>query len=85
MLGEALALVASLCWAAGANLYRSNMRSISPATLNLVRGLSATLVLFAFVELLGKSGCFLLLDMNSMTYLMIASLVGWAHLRVKQP
>jgi uncharacterized membrane protein len=47
-------------------------------TLNLVRSLSAALVLFAFAELLGRSSCFLLLDLNSMTYLIIASLVGWA-------
>jgi drug/metabolite transporter (DMT)-like permease len=64
MLGEVLALAASLYWAVGANLYRSSM--------------SAALALLIFVELLGKSGCFLLLDLNSTTYLIVASLVGWA-------
>jgi len=78
VLGAILALVASLCWATGANLYRSSMRSTSPTTLNLVRSMSAALVLFIFVELLGKSGCFLLLDVNLIMYLIVASLVGWA-------
>jgi len=78
MLGEALALVASLCWATGANLYRSGMRSIPPTTLNLIRSISAALVLFTFVEVLGKSRYFLLLNLNSTAYLMVASLVGWA-------
>jgi len=78
MLGEALALAASLCWAIGANLYRSSARSISPTTLNLVRSMSAALVLFTSVEVLGKSRYFLLLNLNSTTYLTIASLIGWA-------
>ncbi len=78
MLGATSALAASLCWAAGADLYRSSMRSTSPTTLNLVRSTSATLVLFIFVELLRKLGYLLLLDINLTMYLIVASLVGWA-------
>ncbi len=78
MLGETFVLMASLCWAVGANLYRSSIRSISPATLNLIRSTSAALVLLIFVELLGKSRYFLILDLKSTMYLIVASLIGWA-------
>jgi uncharacterized membrane protein len=40
--------------------------------------MSATLVFFIFVQLLGKLKYLLLLDLNSTAYLMVASLVGWA-------
>ncbi|MEM0456420.1 MAG: DMT family transporter [Nitrososphaerota archaeon] len=78
MLGEMLTLSAALCWAAGANLYKVGLRSMSPIKLNLVRSCAAAILLLVFVLVLDKSKYFLLLYTPSAVYLIAASLIGWA-------
>ncbi|MEM2910273.1 MAG: DMT family transporter [Nitrososphaerota archaeon] len=78
MLGEMLTLLAAFCWAAGANLYKVGLRSMSPIKLNLVRSCAAAVFLLVFVLALDKGEYFLLLLTPSAIYLIAASLVGWA-------
>ncbi|MEM1666586.1 MAG: DMT family transporter [Nitrososphaerota archaeon] len=78
MLGEMLTLSAALCWAAGANLYKVGLRSMSPIKLNLARSCAAAILLLVFVLVLDKSKYFLLLYTPSAVYLIAASLIGWA-------
>ncbi|MEM2080018.1 MAG: DMT family transporter, partial [Nitrososphaerota archaeon] len=73
-----LTLSAALCWAAGANLYKVGLRSMSPIKLNLVRSCAAAILLLVFVLVLDKSKYFLLLYTPSAVYLIAASLIGWA-------
>lgn len=78
MLGETLTLASAFCWAAGANLYKVGLRSMSPVKLNLVRSSAAAALLFVFVLALNKYEYFLLLYTPSAAYLLAASLIGWA-------
>lgn len=78
MLGEALTISAALCWAAGANLYKVGLRSMSPIKLNFIRSCAAASFLLIFVLALNKDEYFLLLCTPAAVYLIAASLIGWA-------
>lgn len=77
MLGEALALLAALCWAAGAGLYKSSMRSADPMGLNFVRSIPATLFLFIAALFLGRLGSFSSLDLLTAGQIAGASIISW--------
>jgi len=78
MLGEALAIGASLCWAIGANFYKDSLRKADPLSLNLIRSSAAALFLFAAMVILGKISYFSILDKTSIVYLVGGALAGWA-------
>lgn len=75
MLGELLTITAALCWALGASLYKKGMLNVGPVTLNLFRSLSATVYAFLALYLLGKWIFLSELDMVSLAYISISSLL----------
>ncbi|MEM2189358.1 MAG: DMT family transporter [Nitrososphaerota archaeon] len=77
MLGEALALLAAFCWAAGAGFYKSSMRSVNPIGLNFIRSIPATIFLFLMVLLLGSPNSLLMLDTVIAGQIIVASIISW--------
>jgi drug/metabolite transporter (DMT)-like permease len=77
MLGEALALLAAFCWAAGAGFYKRSMRSVDPVGLNLVRSIPATVFLFLMTLLSGSLDSFSKLDLAIAGQAIGASLISW--------
>lgn len=77
MLGEALALLAALCWAVGAGFYKRSMRSVNPIGLNLVRSVPATAFLFAMTLAFGRLDHFGRLDPMTAVYVIGASVISW--------
>jgi len=75
MLGEILTIVAALCWALGASLYKKSLLNIRPVTLNLFRSLPATVCAFLVLYLLGKWTLLSELTVVSLAYIGIASLL----------
>jgi len=75
MLGELLTVVAALCWALGASLYRKSLLTVRPVTLNLFRIFPVTICALLVVYLLGKWNLLSQLDMVSMAYIGVASLL----------
>lgn len=75
MLGEILTLVAALCWALGASLYKKSLLNVRPVTLNLFRSFPATIYAFLVLYLLGKWTLLTKLNMVSLVYIGIASLL----------
>jgi len=75
MLGELLTITAALCWALGASLYKKGMLNVGPVTLNLFRSLPATVYAFLALYLLGKWIFLSELDMVSLAYISISSLL----------
>lgn len=73
--GELLAISAALCWALGASLYRKGMLDVSPVRLNLFRSLPATIYAFLALYLLGKWSFLCELDIVSVAYISISSLL----------
>jgi len=75
MLGEILTIVAALCWALGASLYKKSLLNVRPVTLNLFRSFPATIYAFLVLYLLGKWTLLSELTVVSLTYIGIASLL----------
>jgi DME family drug/metabolite transporter len=75
MLEELLPIAAALCWALGASLYRKSLLNVRPVTLNLFRSFPATIYAFLILYLLGKWSLLSELNMVSLTYIGISSLL----------
>lgn len=75
MLGEILTIVAALCWALGASLYKKSLLNVRPVTLNLFRSFPATIYAFLVLYLLGKWTLLTELNIVSLAYIGIASLL----------
>jgi drug/metabolite transporter (DMT)-like permease len=75
MLGEILTIVAALCWAIGASLYKKSLLNVRPVTLNLFRSFPATIYAFLVLYLLGKWTLLSELTVVSLAYIGIASLL----------
>jgi len=75
MLGELLTVVAALCWALGASLYRKSLLTVRPVTLNLFRIFPVTICAFLVVYLLGRWNLLSELDIVSVAYIGVASLL----------
>ena len=75
MLGELLTIIAALCWALGASLYKKSLLNVRPVTLNLFRSFSATIYAFLVLYLLGKWSLLSELDMASLAYIGFSSLL----------
>jgi len=75
MLGEILTIVAALCWALGASLYKKSLLNVRPVTLNLFRSFPATIFAFLVLYLLGKWALLSELTVVSLAYIGIASLL----------
>jgi len=75
VLGEILTIVAALCWALGASLYKKSLLNVRPVTLNLFRSFPATIYAFLVLYLLGKWTLLSELNMVSIAYIGIASLL----------
>lgn len=75
MLEELLPIAAALCWALGASLYKKSLLNVRPVTLNLFRSLPATIYAFLVLYLLGKWSLLSQLNMVSVAYIGISSLL----------
>ena len=67
--------MAALSWAIGASLYKKSLLNISPLWLNLFRTLPAAVYAFLALSLLGKWSLLFKLDMLSLTYVAISTLL----------
>lgn len=75
MLGELLTITAALCWALSVSLYKKSLLNVRPVTLNLFRSFSATIYAFLVLYLLGKWSLLSELDLVSVTYIGISSIL----------
>lgn len=75
MLGELLTIIAAVCWAVGASLYRKSLLKIHPLTLNLFRSFPATIYTFLLLYILGKWSLLSKLNITSLVYIGIASIL----------
>jgi DME family drug/metabolite transporter len=75
MLGELLTVTAALCWALGASLYKKGMLNVGPVALNLFRSVPATIYAFFALYLLGKWIFLSELDIVSLVYISVSSLL----------
>ena len=75
MLGEFFTIIAALCWALGASLYKKSLLNVRPVTLNLFRSFSATIYAFLALYLLGKWSLLSKLDMVSLACIGFSSLL----------
>jgi DME family drug/metabolite transporter len=75
MLGELLIVIAALCWALGASLYKKGVLNVGPVKLNFFRSLPAAVYAFLALYLLGRWTFLYDLDVVSLAYISIASLL----------
>lgn len=75
MLGEILTIVAALCWALSASLYKKSLLNVRPVTLNFFRSLPATVFAFLILYLLGKWALLSKLTVVPLAHIGIASLL----------
>lgn len=75
MLGELLTVTAVLCWAIGVSLYKKGLLDAGPVTINLVQSLPATIYAFLALYFLGKWSFLYELDVVSVAYIGISSLL----------
>lgn len=75
MLSELLIIIAALCWALGASLYKKGALNLGPVKFNFFRSLSAAVYSFLALYLLGRWSFLSELDIVSLAYISIASLV----------
>jgi len=75
MLGELLTIIAALCWAVGASLYKKGVLNVRPVTLNLFRSIPVAIYGFLALYLLGKWSLLTELDVVSLLYIGVSSLL----------
>lgn len=75
MLGELLTIIAALCWAVGASLYKKGLVNVSLVTLNLFRSISVAIYGFLALYLLGKWSLLSELNLVTLAYIGVSSLL----------
>ncbi len=70
--------MAALSWAIGASLYKKSLLNVSPIWLNLFRSLPAAVYAFLALYLLGRWDLLFELDMPSVAYVAVSSLLVFA-------
>lgn len=78
LFGELLTIMAALSWAIGASLYKKSLLSVSPVYLNLFRSFPAAVYAFLALYLLGRWNLLFEMDMLSVAYVAISSLLVFA-------
>ena len=73
--GEIYAIMAALCWALGASLYKKAIRDMNPIKFNLIRSTSVLIYAFSIVFILGKWGSVFNLDLSTITIMGISSIL----------
>jgi len=73
--GEICAIMAALCWAFGASLYKKAIRDMNPIKFNLIRSTSVLIYAFSIVFILGKLGSVFSLDFSTITIMGISSIL----------
>jgi drug/metabolite transporter (DMT)-like permease len=73
--GEICAIMAALCWAFGASLYKKAIRDMNPIKFNLIRSTSVLIYAFSIVFILGKLGSVFNLDLSTITIMGISSIL----------
>ena len=75
MLGELVTIIAALCWAVGASLYKKGLLNVDPMTLNLFRSISVAIYGFLVLYFLGKWSLLDKLDLVTLLYIGVSSLL----------
>lgn len=75
MLGELVTILGALCWAIGASLYKKGLLNVDPMTLNLFRSISVTIYGFLALFLLGRWSLLAELDIVTLVYIGVSSLL----------
>jgi drug/metabolite transporter (DMT)-like permease len=73
--GEICAIMAALCWALGASLYKTAIQDMNSLQFNLIRSIPAAIYAFLIIFLLGKWSSLLNLDFNTIAIMGISSLL----------
>jgi drug/metabolite transporter (DMT)-like permease len=73
--GEIYAIMAALCWALGASLYKKAIRDMNSLQFNLIRSIPVAIYAFLIIFLLGKWSSLLNLDFNTIAIMGISSLL----------
>ena len=73
--GEICAIMAALCWAFGASLYKKAICDMNPIKFNLIRSTSVLIYAFSIVFILGKLGSVFNLDLSTITIMGISSIL----------
>jgi len=73
--GEICAIMAALCWALGASLYKKAIHDMNSLQFNLIRSTSVAIYAFLILFLLGKWSSFFNLDFNTIAIMGISSLL----------
>jgi DME family drug/metabolite transporter len=73
--GEIYAIMAALCWALGASLYKKAIHDMNSLHFNLIRSTSAALYAFLILFLLGKWSSFFNLDFNTIAIMAFSSIL----------
>ncbi|MGB9914664.1 MAG: EamA family transporter [Candidatus Bathyarchaeales archaeon] len=69
------AIMAALCWALGAALYKKAIQDMNPLRFNFVRSISAALYAFLILFLLGKTDSFFNLELNTIVVMGVSSIL----------
>jgi DME family drug/metabolite transporter len=73
--GEILVVGATLCWALGASLYKKGLLNVEPLIFNLLRSIPAAIYAFIMVYLLGKWEFLFELNLISIFYIGVSSII----------
>ncbi len=76
MIGEAAALVSALCWAISSIVYREAIRDSDPIPANLIRSVSAAIVLLVMVVFMGKISETSKMDTTTLLFLVVSTAIG---------
>ena len=76
MIGELTALGAALCWTVSAVLYKEALSSAKPISANIVRCVCTSILLVAFLTIVGKIGVLTELPVHAVVLAVISGIIG---------
>jgi DME family drug/metabolite transporter len=76
MIGELAALGAAICWTASAILYKEALSKAKPISANIMRCVSTSIILVAFLTAIGKSAILTSLPADAVVLACVSGIVG---------
>jgi len=76
LIGELASLIAALCWAVAAILYKKSLETVDAISANLIRSIPAAIFLFVVVLALGDLWKLSFVDSWTLTCLILGTLIG---------
>ncbi len=76
MIGEVASLIAALCWAVAAILYKKSLETVDSISANLIRSIPAAMFVFVVALLLGELWEISYVPGWSLIYLILGTLIG---------